>query len=74
LILYFQYVEAIIRRKDEVNAATSQVVFRIGNVKLYERNRNKLNMIIIPASIGFIIFLAGLTFFLRRMRFVKLFV
>ncbi len=72
-IVYFQYVEAVIRRKDEVNVATSKIVFRIGNVQLYARNRNKLNLIIIPASIGFIIFLIVLTFSLRRMRFVKLF-
>ncbi|CAF0720642.1 unnamed protein product [Rotaria sordida] len=60
--------KAIIRRKDEVNAAIGALVFRIGNVKLYERNRNKLNLIIIPVSIGFVVFLFVLTFFLRRMR------
>lgn len=38
-------------------------------MQLYRRNKNKLNLIIIPASIGFIIFLAILTFCLRRMRF-----
>lgn len=65
-------IEAIIRKKDEVNAATSQTVFRIGNVQLYQRNRTKLNLIIIPSSIGFILFLAGMTFFLRRMRFIKI--
>ncbi|CAF0873549.1 unnamed protein product [Rotaria sp. Silwood1] len=60
--------KAIIRRKDEVNAVIGAIVFRIGNVKLYERNRNKLNLIIIPVSIGFVTFLFVLTFFLRRMR------
>ncbi|CAF1334313.1 unnamed protein product [Adineta steineri] len=60
--------KAIIRRKDEVNAAINAHVFRIGNVQIYARNRNKLNLIIIPASIGFVTFLFVLTFFLRRMR------
>jgi hypothetical protein len=73
-MLYFQYVEAIIRRKDEVGAAVRAVVFSIGNVQLYQRNRNKLNLIIIPVSIGFVVFLFVLTYFLRRMRFVKSFI
>ncbi|CAF4043590.1 unnamed protein product [Rotaria sp. Silwood2] len=60
--------KAIIRRKDEVNAVISATVFRIGNVKLYERNRNKLNLIIIPVSIAFVAFLFVLTFCLRQMR------
>ena len=64
------FVEAIIRRKDEVNAVLAAVVFRIGNVQLYERNRNHLNFVIIPAALGFIIFLFTVTFLLRRMRFV----
>ena len=58
--------------KKQVSDATGLIFFRIGNVQLYERNRNKLNLIIIPASIGFIIALAVMTFCLRRMRFVKL--
>jgi hypothetical protein len=66
-----EYVEAIIRMKKEVSDATGLTFFRIGNVQLYERDRNKLNLIIIPVSIGFIVFLAVLTFCLRRMRFVK---
>ncbi|CAF1147277.1 unnamed protein product [Adineta ricciae] len=59
---------AIIRRLDEVNRAVHAHVYRIGNVKIYKRNRNKLNLIIIPSSIGFIALLFVLTFFLRRMR------
>jgi hypothetical protein len=70
----FHYVEAIIRLKKEVSEATGLVFFRIGNVQLYARDRNKLNLIIIPVSVGFIIFLIVLTFCLRRMRFVKLFI
>lgn len=66
-------LEAIVRLKNEVYTATSLVFYRIGNVQLYERNKNKLNLIIIPSSIGFIIFLAVLTFCLRRMRLVEQF-
>lgn len=60
--------DAIIQRLDEVNRAVHAHVYRIGNVKIYKRNRNKLNLIIIPSSIGFIALLFVLTFFLRRMR------
>ena len=63
--------EAIIRRKDEVNSVISTVVFSIGDVQLYERNQNKLNYIIIPVSVSFVILLFVMTFFLRRMRFVQ---
>ncbi|UJR35565.1 hypothetical protein I4U23_028318 [Adineta vaga] len=59
---------AIIRRLDVVNSAIHAHVYRIGNVKIYKRNRNKLNLIIIPTSIGFVTLLFVLTFFLRRMR------
>ena len=65
-------LDAIVRLKNEVYRATSLVFYRIGDVQLYERDKNHLNLIIIPASIGFIVFLAILTFCLRRMRFVRL--
>jgi len=60
--------KAIIQKKDAVNAAIHGHVFSSGNVRFYERDRNKLNLIIIPASVGFVTLLFILTFFLRRMR------
>lgn len=61
---------AIERRIAEVNAAAGAVVFRVGDVQFYKRNRNELNLIIIPIAVGFILFLFILTFVLRRLRFV----
>lgn len=54
-----------------MHAVTTAVFYRIGNVQLYARNRNQLNLIIIPVSIGSVCFLFILTFCLRQMRYVK---
>jgi hypothetical protein len=57
-----------------VSETIRATIFRIGNVQLYKHNRNALNFIIIPISVGFVLILAILTFVLRRVRFVNLFI
>ncbi|CAF1386438.1 unnamed protein product [Adineta steineri] len=59
---------AIERHMDEVNEAAAATVYRVGNVQLFKRNRNKLNFIIIPISVGIVILLIVLTFVLRKIR------
>ncbi|CAF2375206.1 unnamed protein product [Rotaria sp. Silwood2] len=59
---------AIERHVDEVQAVIAATVYRVGNVQFYKRNRNKLNLIIIPISVVLTIVLFIVTFFLRRLR------
>ncbi|CAF0890416.1 unnamed protein product [Rotaria sp. Silwood1] len=59
---------AIERHVDEVQAVTSGTVYRVGNVQFYKRDRNKLNLIIIPISVALTILLFVVTFVLRRLR------
>ncbi len=68
------FLVAIERKLDEVNAVLGAHVYIVDKVQLYKRDRNLLNLIIIPVSVLLILLLVGITFFLRRLRFVDLFV
>ncbi|CAF1246903.1 unnamed protein product [Rotaria sordida] len=59
---------AIERNVDAVEEVTSGTIYRVGNVQFYKRDRNKLNLIIIPISIGLTVLLFVITFVLRRLR------
>jgi hypothetical protein len=72
IFIYF-FLVAIERKINEVNKVLGGVIFKVGNVQLYKRNRNKLNLIIIPISIAIVVFLTIITFVLRKLRFVKSF-
>ena len=59
---------AIERNVAEVNKAVAASIYQDGHVPLYKRD-NLLNWIIIPISIGVVVFLFVLTFVLRHIRF-----
>ncbi|CAF1210726.1 unnamed protein product [Adineta ricciae] len=60
---------AIERHVDEVSAATGATLYKVGNVQFFKRDRNKLNLIIIPISLGLVTLLFVLTFILRQLRY-----
>lgn len=65
------FLVAIERHIEEVSAVTGgATVYRVGNVQFFKRDRNKLNLIIIPISVGLTLLLIGITFFLRHLRFI----
>jgi hypothetical protein len=59
---------------DAVNAVTGASVYKVGHVQVFKRDRNMLNLIIIPVSVLLIIILIIVTFVLRSVRFVNLFI
>lgn len=61
---------AIERKLAEANDAVDAHIFKVGHVQLFQRNRNLLNFIIIPISVGLTLLLIVITFVLRRLRFV----
>jgi len=68
------FLVAIERNMDAVNAVTGASVYKVGHVQVFKRDRNMLNLIIIPISILLIIILIIVTFVLRSVRFVNLFI
>ena len=64
--------DAIERLYAEANSAVAATIYKVGNVQLFQRNRNLLNFIIIPVSVGLTLLLVIVTFFLRRLRFVTM--
>lgn len=64
------FSDAIERLYPKANDAVDATIYKVGNVQLFRRNRNLLNFIIIPVSVGLTLLLIVITFFLRRLRFV----
>lgn len=64
-------IVAFERHVHELNAVIAATIYRIDDVQFYKRNRNLLNLIIIPVSVGLTLLLIGITFFLRRLRYAQ---
>ncbi|CAF0880161.1 unnamed protein product [Didymodactylos carnosus] len=61
-------IEAIIRHTDAIRQITGATLIKIDDIQIYKRDRNFLNLIIIPSACGFILLLGILTFGLRFIR------
>ncbi|CAF1265816.1 unnamed protein product [Didymodactylos carnosus] len=61
-------IEALLRHTTEIEAITRSRLIKIDSIQVYERNRDSLNLIIIPTSCSVIILLAIVTFGLRSIR------
>ncbi len=70
-MVFFFVSVAFERKLDEVNALIGATVYSVGHVVFFKRDRNLLNLIIIPVSIILTLLLIGITFFLRHLRFVN---
>lgn len=70
-ILSFLFLQVAMEREiDDIQKVIGAKVYKIGHIQIYQRDRNFLNFIIIPISVGFVVFLFILTFVLRLIRFV----